>query len=250
MEFKLFKVGGVNLAVVKRHNLVDFIKKSIGSKNGYICVSNTRTVYLSHKDSKYCKIQNKSLITIPDGMPLVWLGKISGYTDIERTAGPELFYHFLKNEPNTIKHYLLGDTEDVLARLKKKAIEEYSATIVGSFSPPFSNVNDYDFKIIAENINNSNADLVWLALGSPKQDIFASYLQKYTKKKIILNVGAAFRFVLGEYKMPPQQIQKLGLTGIYWRFMQKPMLFLKQYPRYLFFIMKQAIKIFIVRNYP
>lgn len=238
-----FKIGNLTLAAVTKTDVIDFIKSNLKKRNGYVCVTNTRTAYLSSKDSEYCKIQNNSLVTIPDGMPLVWLGKLSGFGNIQRTAGPELFEHFLKNEDKEIKHYLLGDTEDVLSKLKLKAEEEYKANIVGSFSPPFASLEEYDYAEIAKDINNSDADIVWLALGSPKQDIFASKLMKFTENKIILNVGAAFRFILGEYNMPPKTIQKLGLTGVYWRFMQKPMLFIQQYPKYFVFIILNAIKI-------
>lgn len=239
----VFKIGNLNLVAVTKVDVISFIKDNIAKVNGYVCVTNTRTAYLSSKDVSYCAIQNNSLITIPDGMPLVWLGKLSGFKNIQRTAGPELFEHFLRNEDKKIKHYLLGDTQDVLDKLTTKAKLEYGANIVGSFSPPFSSLEEYDYKEIANSINISEADIVWLALGSPKQDIFASKLIAHTEKKIILNVGAAFRFILGEYNMPPKTVQKLGLTGVYWRFMQKPMLFIKQYPKYFIFIIINAVKI-------
>jgi N-acetylglucosaminyldiphosphoundecaprenol N-acetyl-beta-D-mannosaminyltransferase len=238
-----FKVGDLNLVAVTKSDVLNFIKKNIKKVNGYICVSNTRTAYLSSKDKSYNAIQNNSLITIPDGMPLVWLGKLSGKKNIQRISGPELFHHFLSNESKKIKHYLLGDTQEVLDKLTLKAKVEFGANIVGSFSPPFLSLDDYNYKKIATSINKSEADIVWLALGSPKQDIFASKLQDFTKKIIILNVGAAFRFILGEYNMPSKTIQRLGLTGVYWRFLKKPMLFVKQYPRYFIFILMNAIKI-------
>ena len=100
------------------------------------------------------------------------MGKLSGYKNIQRTAGSELFEHFLTTEGEKIKYYLLGDTQDVLDRLIEKANNEFEATIVGSFSPPFSSLEEYNYKEIADDINNSEADIVWLALGSPIQDVF------------------------------------------------------------------------------
>lgn len=241
MDF--FKVGNLKLAAVTINNVINFINENIGKKNGYICVANTRTAYLSSIDTNYCKIQNNSLITIPDGMPLVWLGRASGFSNIKRTAGPDLFKNFLKHQSNDIKHYFLGDTEDVLKRLNKKTLNKFKSNVVGSFSPPFLSVEEYDYKSIANEINKSNADLVWLALGSPKQDFFASKLEKYTDKKIIINVGAAFRFILGEYNMPSHTVQKFGLTGVYWRFKEKPILFLKLYPKYFIFVLYNFFKI-------
>lgn len=241
--FPEYAVGKIRLNAISRKSIINFIEKNLNKVNGYICVTNTRTAYLSNKDEAYCNIQNNSLLTIPDGMPLVWLGKLSGYKNIQRTAGPELFIDMLSDTKSNIKHYFLGDTQEVLDRLIANCREKYNAQIVGSFSPPFHPVDEYDYKSIAADINNSGAEVVWLALGSPKQDIFASKLIEYTDNKIILNVGAAFRFALGEYKMPPKAIQKAGFTGVYWRFLQKPGLFIKQYPKYAWFILKTALKI-------
>lgn len=243
MTIKEFKIGNLRLGAVTKLDVVNYIKQNLNKANGYICVTNTRTAYLSSKDKKYLSVQNNSLLSIPDGMPLAWLGKLSGNKNIERVAGPELFNHFLKNESNDIKHYLLGDTQEVLEKLIEKVNNQYKATIVGVFSPPFAKLEDYNYKDIAQKINDSGADIVWIALGSPKQDYFASNLLPFTNKKILLNVGAAFRFVLGEYKMPSKTVQKFGLTGVYWRFMQKPMLFFKQYPKYILFILLNAFKI-------
>jgi N-acetylglucosaminyldiphosphoundecaprenol N-acetyl-beta-D-mannosaminyltransferase len=241
MKSNIYKVGNLNLFSVTTQQIIKFIKQNKCKVNGYICVTNTRTAYLSNKDESYCVIQNNSLMTIPDGMPLVWLGKLSGFKNTVRTAGPEIFEQVLKDNTKTLTHYFLGDTKEVLEKLKNKCVEEYDANIVGSYSPEFLDLEDYDYELIAEDINFSGADVVWLALGSPKQDIFASKLVKYTNQKIIMNVGAAFRFIIGEYSMPAGAIQKIGMTGVYWRFKQKPMLFIKQYPKYLVFILKHVL---------
>jgi len=241
MKATKYTVGVLNLFSINKQQIISYIKKNKGKVNGYICVTNTRTAYLSNNNKAYGVIQNNSLFTIPDGMPLVWLGKLAGIKNIERTAGPELFEEALLDKDKSLKHYLLGDTEDVIRKLEQKCKIEYKANIVGSYSPPFLDVNKYDYKAIAKKINNSGADIVWLALGSPKQDVFASKLVAHTDNKILLNVGAAFRFILREYNMPPSVIQKIGLTGVYWRFKQKPMLFLQKYPKYVVFILKHAL---------
>lgn len=64
-----FKIGNLNLVAVTKIDVIRFIKDNIAKVNGYVCVTNTRTAYLSSKDNSYCTIQNNSLITIPDGMP-------------------------------------------------------------------------------------------------------------------------------------------------------------------------------------
>ena len=73
-------------------------------KIGYICVTNTRTAYLSNVNDKYCDIQNNSLLTVPDGMPLIWIAHNLGFLEVGRTCGPDLFLAVL--EESKIKSIL------------------------------------------------------------------------------------------------------------------------------------------------
>ena len=100
--------------------------------------------------------------------------------------------------------YKTFDTDETL-----KTISEKYKNITGSYSPPFLPLDKYNYKEIAHTINNSNADVVWIALGAPKQDFFAQELQKHLKNKICIGVGAAFRFSLGEIKPPPHLAQEI-----------------------------------------
>ncbi|WP_200980048.1 WecB/TagA/CpsF family glycosyltransferase [Echinicola sp. 20G] len=249
MKRKKFKAGKLMISTRSKEELSSWICENAGKKNGYICVTNTRTAYLSSQDPTYCKIQNNALAIIPDGMPLVWLGKLAGVSHLERISGPELMESMMADEVSGIKHFLLGDTEGVLGLLVNKYVKAYPKTkIVGTYSPAFKDLEDYDYAAIGKMINESKCDIVWLALGSPKQDVFSSKLIEHTDHKIIINVGAAFRYLLGEYKMPSASVQKLGLTGVFWRFKERPMEFLKKYPRYIFFLMQSAVKIILERG--
>lgn len=185
----------------------------IGLK-GYICIANVRSVTYSNQHEDYRKIMNSSLMTTPDGMPLVWMARLWGIKDVERTIGPDLFVKMLEDNESGIKHYLLGDTNETLDAIKKKF---HNSEIVGTYSPPFCDVKDFDYSVIAKKVNECEADLVWIALRSPKQDYFAAKLIPYLDKCICINVGAAFRFSIGGINHPPSTFSKLGLTGLFWR---------------------------------
>lgn len=97
-------------------------------------------------------------------------------------------------------------------------LQKYSkAQIVGTYSPPFLPLEKYDLEDMARRINESGANVVWFSLRSPKQDYLAQRLQTFLQNKLCIGVGAAFRFALGEYKHPNKTVQKLGLTGLFWR---------------------------------
>jgi N-acetylglucosaminyldiphosphoundecaprenol N-acetyl-beta-D-mannosaminyltransferase len=121
----------------------------------------------------------------------------------------------LKDKDTELRHFFLGDTEETLSALTKKATEEFGATIVGSYSPPFKPLEEYDIEGIAKMINDSGATIVWTALRAPKQDILDSMLTPYLNDGIVMvGVGAAFRSVLGILKQPDGFLQKIGLAGL------------------------------------
>lgn len=160
-------------------------------------------------------------MTTPDGMPLVWMARLWGLKDVQRTVGPDLFVNMISDKESGLKHFLLGDTEETLDKLKLRFPDSH---IVDTYSPPFCAVDEFDYPAIAARVNASKADVIWVSLRSPKQDYFAARLLPYLDKGVCVNVGAAFRFAVGRIKHPPKAIKKLGLTGIFWRKMNPKLL--------------------------
>lgn len=190
----------------------DAVKKG---KKGYVCVSNVNAAVFASKHADYREIYNNAYICTPDGMPLVWMARLWGLVEkVQRTPGPDLFVKMLSDRDNGIKHFLLGDTVETQNAILQKF---NNSRIVGNYSPPFCNVEEFDYKYIASLINDSGADVVWVSLHSPKQDFFSARLLPFLNKAICVNVGAAFRFSLGQYKHPNKYLRRLGLTGLFWR---------------------------------
>lgn len=187
---------------------------ALRSENGIICISNMRTVVYANKHEDYRKLMNEAWMCTPDGTPLEWMAKLWGLKDVKRTNGPDLFLSMLSKPDSGVKHFLLGDTEETLAAINEKYA---NAAIVGTLSPPFCELEEYDYEAIAQQVNESRANIVWVSLRAPKQDFFAHRLLPYLKGKMCIGVGAAFRFALGKIQHPNKIIQKLGLTGLIWR---------------------------------
>ena len=190
--------------------IADAVKKQY---NTYICVSNPRTVVYATRHEDYREVMAHAFMNIPDAEPMTWAAKLWGLKKVKRTMGPIVFNNMLTDKDSCIKHFMLGDTKDTLSQLK----QNYEGVhIVGMHSPPFCNLDEYDYPEIAKMINNSGANIVWISMRAPKQDFFATRILPYLDNKICIGVGAAFRFSLGEYRMPPPIIRKLGLMGLFW----------------------------------
>lgn len=211
-----FRIGKSYISITTPEDAREKVIQAVKSgRNEYICFSDPRTVDLATKEPQYREVMNNSFMNTPDGQPVMWAARLWGLKDVQRTMAPQFFPDMLTDSRTGLKHFLLGDTDETLEGICKKAAES-NALIVGTYSPPFCRLEEYDYAGIAKMINESGADLVWTAMRAPKQDFFNVNLLPHLNKKVCLGVGAAFRFYLGEYKMAPPLVRKLGLMGLYW----------------------------------
>lgn len=214
-----FRIGRVRISVTDEEKAIESIKEAIRKKQkGYVCVSTLRTVVIANKDGKYQEVMENSLMNTPDGTPLVWCGHWWGLKEVRRACGPHIFPRMLKDKDPQLKHFFLGDTEETLAALTKKAMEEFGTNVVGSYSPPFKPLEEYDIEGMAKMINDSGTNVVWTALRAPKQDILNYMITPYLNDGIVMiGVGAAFRSALGMMRQPDGLFQKAGLAGLFFR---------------------------------
>lgn len=215
MDKERYRIGKVYITATNPQDAESrIVQAARDGVTDYICVSNMRTVVLANEDKEYCKLMNEAFMCLPDGMPLTWMARLWGRRDVNRTDGPDLMVSMLNKPEYGLKHFLLGDTEETLAAMMEKYPD---AGIVDTYSPPFKPLEEYDLQALADRINESGANIVWVSLRAPKQDILAQRLKPLLKNKLCIGVGAAFRFALGNYKHPNKVVQKMGLTGFFWR---------------------------------
>ena len=128
----------------------------------------------------------------------------------------------------------MGTSTQTLAALKKNLVKlDGRVADMTFYELPFRSVDQFDYKEIADRVNVDGADIVWVALGAPKQEIFMSKLKPYLNRGVMIAVGAAFKFYSGlEEKRAPQWMLKLRLEWLY-RAFNEPQ---KNVPRYANFL--------------
>ena len=215
----LFKVSKTNLSGV----LTKISDSLLKGKHGYICVSNARVAYQSNHDPEYCAIQNNSLLTVPDGKPLVWIAHNMGYKYVGQVAGNELFHALLgESAKHGYTHYFYGSTPSTIEKMKQRAAVEYpKARIVGAVSPPFQPIEAYDIDSLADDINRLSPTFFWVGLGAPKQERLMALLQPKSKNTICIGVGLVFEYYAGTVKRAPKWARKIGLEWLA-RSLQQP----------------------------
>ena len=223
-------IMGVNIAAINMPWLIDFTKKYIRDLSGnYLCVSNVHTTVMSYDNAEYCAVQNGGIMAIPDGGPLSSVGRKRGFTQMERTTGPDYMKEILKiSAKEGYRHFFYGSTEKTLDKLSRTIERRYpDVQVAGMYSPPFRALTKEEDESIVQMINESNADFVWIGLGAPKQERWMAEHQNVVKG-FMVGVGAAFDYEAGNIDRAPDWMQKLNLEWLY-RLMQEPKRLFKRY---------------------
>ena len=223
------------------------------SGSRYICVSNVHTVVEGYEDSHFAKITNEAALATADGMPLLWASKILGGSRIHgRASGPDIMKLLLTDPKHaSLSHYFYGSTPSVLENLKKSVLEmNPKIKIAGSMSPPIRPAKKCDEPLTddeiaeCEQISKTKADLIWVGLGAPKQEIWMYRARKHFNHGVLLGIGAAFDFLSGNKKRAPLWMQKSGLEWAH-RMFSEPKRLVARYastnPVFIKAVLKQAL---------
>jgi N-acetylglucosaminyldiphosphoundecaprenol N-acetyl-beta-D-mannosaminyltransferase len=213
-EVECFLFKGIKIDIVGLRDIIEIIGNNI-HKKGYVCINDVRSVVFAIKDKLLFDAINESLLSIADGTPLAWYGKLLGYKKIQRVAGYELMGNMLENN-NGFKHYLLGDTEETISRVIAKARKANNNFQVTGYSPPFrEQFSELENDMMLENINREDPDIVWVSFGGAKQDKWMHQNISRLRRGVLVGVGAAFRYYIGDLYIPPKIVQKLGMQWIF-----------------------------------
>ncbi len=210
--------------------------------------ANAYTIALASKDSSYAQTINSGNLTCCDGTPVVWAGawlnneQPQRQQSWERVYGPDVMRGVLAQSVHSHKHFLLGSTPETLRELTTVIGKEFpNARVVGSYSPPFTAPTSAELTERDALIKESGANIVWVGLGTPKQDYEVARLAQ-SLPVTALAVGAAFDFIAGTVAQAPTWMQRSGTEWIY-RWGKEPKRLTKRYlwgnPTFVSIVIKQ-----------
>lgn len=235
----ILRCAGVPIAAVPPARAVDYVIEqglsSVDRGTGLdVHLCNAYTLALADGDDDYRAMLSRASANFPDGTPVVWANRLlhrDAAVAHERVRGPGLFLDvFDAGQERGLKHYLLGSTPDVLAALEQNLRERYPrADIVGVESPPFRALTEQEQAEQAGRLRASGAHVVWVGLGTPKQDWECARLRELVPA-VFVAVGAAFDFAAGTKSVAPQWMQDNGLEWVH-RLASEPR---RLWKRYLF----------------
>ena len=218
-----------------------------GGPPRYICVFAVDSLLKCRDDPALAAIANASAMTLCDGMPLVLIGRFFARLDVSRCYGPDFMLAVAsEGRAQGLRHYFYGGSdEDTLRSLRANFAKKFPGLIdVGGEVPPFHALSDAERRETAARINAAAPDIVWVGIGTPKQDYWVSQMRPLLTPPLLVAVGAAFNFHAGKVSQAPEWMRRNCLEWLY-RLCVEPRRLWRRYlignPRFLFLAVKQLL---------
>ncbi|MSU35130.1 MAG: glycosyltransferase [Pedosphaera sp.] len=249
MEIPRVNVLGVGISVLNLDSAVAALQHALETgQRGYVCITGVHGVMESQSDAHLRQIHNQSLLTTPDGMPMVWLGRLAGHRTMDRVYGPDLMERVMAwTSRSGHTHFLFGGNTGVAEDLRARLMERFQGVrILGSYTPPFRPLSEKEQADLQARVAGLRPDFFWVGLSTPKQERFMAQQLRTLDAKIFVGVGAAFDFHAGRVKQAPRWIQRSGLEWFY-RLCIEPRRLWKRYlrnnPRFVAAVIAQKLRL-------
>ena len=183
---------------------------------GYVCLTGVHGVMEAQRDPRLKGILNRAMLCLPDGMPMVWVGRAQGYQRMGRVFGPDYMLAMCRlSISRGYRHFLYGGKEGVTARLRSR-LEGIvpGIQIVGAYTPPFRALNEGEEAVLCEAVTRARPDILWVGLSTPKQERFMASHCGRLDVPLMAGVGAAFDLHAGLMKDSPAWVKGCGLQWL------------------------------------
>lgn len=224
---------GIGISAVNREKAADMLMSWLKNR---ACQTATFAAVHSIVDAQQEPLaklaMQQSGICAPDGVPLVWLLKLSGKKNVSRVFGPDLMLDVSKRMAEEgYSAFYYGGTQEAVTDLALQMERRFPGIrTAGTYSPPFRELTDTEETEVVDMINGAQADIVWVGLGSPKQERWINRFRDRLDAPVIAAVGAAFDYNTNRLKRAPRWMQICGLEWLF-RLLQEPRRLWRRYLR-------------------
>jgi N-acetylglucosaminyldiphosphoundecaprenol N-acetyl-beta-D-mannosaminyltransferase len=207
-------VLGVGVSAIDMTMALDLIGRWVANgEHHYVCVTGVHGIMESQRDPHLRDVHNRSGLTTPDGMPLVWAGRAAGAHRMDRVYGPDLMLALCEMaSARGISSYFYGGRPGVADRLAGRLQARYPGLrVAGTFAPSFRELSTAEDDQVVGLINQARPDVVWVGLGTPKQELWMAAHAPRLDASVLIGVGAAFDIHAGLLPQAPRWMQRSGL---------------------------------------
>ncbi len=253
MAIQRVNVLGVGISVLNLKTALAAMAEAVAQRRkGYICITGVHGVIEAQDDPAFRRILNEAFLCTPDGMPMVWAGKLRGHREMSRVYGPDLMLDVCAwSQQSGCRHFFYGGMPGVAETLRDRLGQRFPGLrVVGCYSPPFRPLNAEELAHLQRTIRETKPDILWVGLSTPKQERFMVEHLPKLDVTLMVGVGAAFDFHSGRVRQAPRWMQRSGLEWFY-RMCSEPRRlagrYLRNNPR---FALKFALQFAGLKQYP
>lgn len=226
---------GVPIAATDYEQAMDAMEEMIARRDpGYVCAVPVHSLMVSRHDAGMREALLGATMNVPDGRPLVWALNMLGEHLGDRVYGPDLMDRFCARAARSGHRMWLygGATPQALDDLVRALERRHPGLrIAGGWSPPHRPLTEAEERDVVRRIDSDAADVVWVGLGVPKQELWMARMRPRLRAPVLVGVGAAFDFLAGRKRQAPAWMQARGLEWLF-RLSQEPVRLLPRYLRY------------------
>jgi N-acetylglucosaminyldiphosphoundecaprenol N-acetyl-beta-D-mannosaminyltransferase len=184
-----------------------------GGIGSYVCLTNVHTTVESQTSVPLRFAASNAFLSVPDGMPLVWILRRRGFPATEKVTGIEFVPMVAElGKERGLRHFFFGGSEGIAERAAAGLLQRVPGIeIAGTMSPPFSPTGEWETGALQDEIDRTGANILWVGLGAPRQEIWMSRVAGELRIPLMAGVGAAFDFLAGAKKPAPAALRHVGL---------------------------------------
>lgn|SRR5512146_630354 len=187
-----------------------------------VCMCNVHSVVTARREPEFRRVVNSADLATPDGAPVAWCVRRLGFRGQQRINGPDLMWRCCSRAAGeNIPVFLYGCSAETLSRLGANLAREFPRLrLVGSHAPPFRELTAAEDAQVVRMIEDSGAQIVFVALGCPKQEVWMAQ-HRDRVHAVMIGVGAAFDYHAGVFRRAPRWMQESGLEWLH-RLLSEP----------------------------
>lgn len=200
-------------------------------RGGWVVTANLDHLRRLVRDQSYVALCREATLVVADGMPLVWASRLQRTPLPERVAGSNLIWSLTEGASRRGRRvFLLGGTEGTAARTGEIFQSRFpDLRLAGVHFPPFGFERDANaIQTLKDALSEAKPDIIYVALGSPKQEQLIARLRGHVPGAWWLGVGISFSFIAGEVRRAPRWMQRCGLEWVH-RLGQEPRRLMRRY---------------------
>jgi N-acetylglucosaminyldiphosphoundecaprenol N-acetyl-beta-D-mannosaminyltransferase len=244
VDVPTFSIRGINIAAINLQRATQSISaRAATSRGDYVTVTGAHGIVECSDDASVRRAHQEAFLVVPDGMPLVWLGRRLGFRTMDRVYGPDLVESiFSEPECRELRHFFYGGRPEVVSSLIDALATRFGPfNMVGSYSPPLKPAGFSEADAIIRRIRDSSPHIIWVGLSTPKQELWMHMHMPKIGMGVGIGVGAAFDFLSGTTRQAPRWVQRSGLEWLF-RVVNEPRRLFRRYltvvPRFSFMFLE------------